>query len=164
MKKMIKKILATGFIIAAMATTPAMAYTNDAAPFEFVTGNNIKMHVGDNADLILAGLGEPITSGKVGKDDKAWYYRYNNFVLYTSKPEKGKETITMIEITESGENTKEGLGIGMTETEMLKRYGSKGTSSYNKGTDLTTYTYTKGDSFLDVLINCYNKITLIFYK
>lgn len=164
MKRKIKKIFATGLVILFVSTMPAMAYTNDTTPFEFMTGNNIDIHVGDNADLILAKLGEPKSSGKIGSGDEAWYYDYDNYVIYTSKPGKGKETVTGVDIAGSGEQTKEGLGINSTEAEMSKRYGNKGDSKYNKNIDATTYTYKKGDSILDVIINCYNKVIRISYR
>lgn len=164
MKRKITTTLLTGFIIAAMATMPVMAYTNDAAPFEFTSSNNVDIHVGDDAELIIAHLGEPKSSGKVGKGDEAWYYTYDGYTVYTSKPSKGIETVTGITISGSGATTKEGLGVGASKSDMITRYGNKGNSSYNKNTDLTTYSFQKGSSFLDVLINCYNKITSIMYR
>jgi len=164
MKRIITRTLLTGLMIAAMSTTPIMAYTNDAAPFEFTTSANVDIHVGDNADLIIAHLGEPNYSGKVGKGDEAWYYAYNCYTIYTSKPSKGKETVAGITINGSGATTREGLGVGATKSDMITRYGNKGDSKYSKSTDLTTYTYKKGGSFLDILINCYNKVTSIYYR
>lgn len=162
MKKTIAATFLTGFMIASMTTMPAMAYTNDAAPFEFTTNVNVDIKVGDNADLILAKLGEPNSSGKTGNNDEAWYYKYDGFTVYTSKPDKGKETVTEVDITGGNEKTQEGLGVGSTRADMITRYGNKASSKSSSKS--TTYTYSKGSSFLDIILNCYNKITSIVYR
>lgn len=84
-------------------------------------------------------------------------YTYADFTLSTySKSKKGEEYVNGITLLTSKVSTKEGLKIGSSKNDMIKKYG-KGKSEFG------VYSYTKGKSKLMIEMGKNNKVSGIRY-
>ena len=120
-------------------------------------GVTIAMH--DAAKKFIKKAGKPEKT-KVTKScaykGKDRTYQYQDFILYTySNSDKGAEYVNGIVFRTSNVSTKEGIKIGSSEADMIKKYG-KGTSRFG------IYTYKKAKCKLQFEVTD-GKVTNIRY-
>ena len=156
-----KKAIFLSAVLVLLTTINSYAYNHGetAPPFEFVSKNGTAISVGDDAEKVLASLGMTQNKGKVGRggENEAWYYVYSDFTLYTLK-EGRNETVTGIEVTTGSIPTQEGLRIGDTYDNMVTFYDFSYSQSGN------TYTYERGNSIIQFILDAWNNIISILYN
>lgn len=106
-----------------------------------VTYNGITLELGASAETALEGLGKAKTEQEVfdcGAGNSRMYYRYSSFELYVLKTADGKEIIDQIELNDDLAQTREGVAIGTSETDLRATYGEpdseeEGVLTYHRG-------------------------------
>ncbi len=127
--------------------------------------NGSSVTVDQKAKSFIKSAGKPIKKKTTkscafkGKDRK---YTYNDFILTTySKKNKGAEYVLSISLRNGNVSTKEGIKIGSSEEDVVKKYGKKYDSvSLNVN---NMYVYKKGTCKLKIAVKN-SKVVAIAYE
>ena len=127
--------------------------------------NGVSVTVDQKAKSFIKSAGKPIKKKTTkscaykGKDRK---YTYNDFILTTySKKNKGAEYVLSISLRNGNVSTKEGIKIGSSEEDVVKKYGKKYDSVSLAVNNM--YVYKKGTCKLKIAVKN-SKVVAIAYE
>lgn len=157
--KSIRKSWLAGLLMAAVLVTMMGVPVKAASKGYVFRYKGVKVAMNGNASTLKAKAGKPISQRRSkscaynGLDST---YVYKDFIVTTySKSVKGAEYINSITLRTAKVSTSEGIHIGSTYNDVVKKYG-KGKQT------LGVYVYTKGRSKLQIEVKN-NTVSKIMY-